>query len=625
MKRKKPTVEEIVELRWEMDSVYSRLHAQQREDDQFYNLLYDVAVSTTPDNFETVRPPTATTIIDMTADHASGNFPRLHVPRRKESAKAQEQTTVMEKAAQGFWYRTIANSSTNILRAWAQSGALRGAICGSLSYDGDMLADLPVPSEHGGMESAEYKELREEAEALRQSSWPFRLDYIDPMEVYPDPTTDGREFVIHAFKRKIYDVLRVWPGWDRMVPGDQEPRKMTDEIEFISYSDPEYRAYIVAGVIPHSRGYPLSKIGNGVQKHGYGFNPYFYIAGGFGSPFGSPEHRFRGMLTNVRDLLKLEARRMTHLDALIAQQAFPWLIAQRGVDPDMQLGGVTYVPQGTRVQDAITEMRPVVPIQEIVLELDTARSAIQRATIPDALGGTRPRGVDSGYHESLLVGTGRARIRALSNGLERAVEWASSGFYKLVEHKVKGPVSVWGKGMDTEQEFVTIKPEDIKGHYEVYASLVPSLPQDDSVNIANGLKLYEHGAIPIRDILETYAGRENAEELLNERLGEDVLKSPPMMQQLIAEAMKVTNVTGGPIAVPGFASGQIGLGMPSAPVGDTVNAASNPASMQGITNIPTPPAAPGSLQESNSIIGRTTMGGAPTSAGPIQGIQRGRP
>src|SRR6185295_14482723 len=151
----------------------------------------------------------------------------------------------------------------------------------------------------------------------------------------------------------------------------------------------------------------------------------------------------------------------------------------------------------------------VVPINELMTLSDNIKQRIEGATIPDTLSGVRPKGIYSGYHESILVGTGRARLRPLSDALEHTVEWASSGFLKLVENKLKSPISVWGKGMQSN-DFVTLKPSDINGAYEVYASLVPDLPQDTAVDIENGGKLYDRGAIPSRDYLETYAHRENA-------------------------------------------------------------------------------------------------------------------
>src|SRR5258705_11176226 len=120
-------------LKFDLERHYDRWKNQMREDDRYYRRDYQVVADagTPPAGFEQVRPPSATQIIEMAADHSTGNSPRLHVPRRAETAKAQQQTTKMEKAGSGFWYRAIANASTNVLRAWAQSGALRGAICGS--------------------------------------------------------------------------------------------------------------------------------------------------------------------------------------------------------------------------------------------------------------------------------------------------------------------------------------------------------------------------------------------------------------------------------------------------------------------------------------------------------------
>lgn len=622
--RKAPTVEEIIALRWELQPVYASWHQQQQRDDTFYNLLYDVVVGNLPDGFDAVLPPSATTIVDLTADHAAGNFPNLHVPRRKETADAQDQSTKMERWGQGFWYRTIQNAPQNILRSWAQSGALRGAIAGCLVYDPEVWPDLPQPSKFGGIESEEYKDALDEAKALRRSAWPFRLTYLDPMEVYPDPASDGQNFVIHAHIRKVYDVLRVWPSWDRRVPGRDEPLKLTDQVEFIAYGDDTYRAYIVSGDMPVPDGgakrggvvkavapsvrYGGTALGRGVVRHGYGFNPYFFSWGGFGSPFGLPEYKGRGILTNVTSLLAAEARRMTHIDAIVAQQAFPWVLVADNLDPDMQLGGVTRVPMGQDIAKAVLQIRQNVPIAEIAQELQLLRAAIQRATIPDSLGAEPNKSEESGYLRSLKIGTGRSRIRALSNSLERAVAWATAGAYKLTENKVKAEVSVWGAGMGAEREFVTIGPKDIRGHYEVYATLTPSLPNDESVDIRNGIALYEHGAIPIRDLTETYAGRENADELLRERMGEDILKSPQMQQQLIAQALGTTNVTGGPIAAPGFASGQIGLGG-AQPVGPTGVPSLPPAA-----GVPTPASPPSPAQQTANAVGRTQRGGLPLSA-----------
>lgn len=613
MARKKLTVEEIIDLRYELQPVYSAWHSQQTRDDTFYNLLYDVVAGNLPEGFEAVRPPSATTIVDLTADHAAGNFPNLHVPRRKETAQAQDQSTLMEKAGQGFWYRNIQTSPQNILRAWAQSGALRGAVAGCLVYDPDVWPDKPLPSEHGGLDSQDYKDALDEVLGLRRTAWPFRLTAVDPSDLYPDPSSDGQGFVIHSYQRKVYDVLRDWSSWDRTVPGHNGQLKLTDSVEFTAYADDTYRSYIVSGSspsipgAPRSKGVALSRIGDGVQKHGYGFNPYFFSWGGFGGPFGKPEYRGRGILTVVCDLLRAEARRMTHLDAIVAQQAFPWILVSDQIDPAMELGGVTRVPMGQDIAKAVLQIRQNVPIQEIAQELGMLRGAIQRATIPDSLGAEPNNSAESGYLRSLKIGTGRARIRALSNTLERAVAWGTTGFYRLVENKVKAPVSVWGAGLGAERDFISLRPEDINGHYEVWVTLAPSLPSDESVDIRNGLALFEHGLTSGRDVLETYAGRENATELLRERYGEDVFKSPQYQQKLVADAMGITNVTSGPVAAPGFTSGEVGLGgQPAGPTGVPP--------LSPVAGVPTPASPPSPLQQSNNIIGRTDRGGLPIGA-----------
>lgn len=600
MKPKKPTIRELIALRWELDAYYRPWKNQMLEDEAFYNagsglqggIKVAVGQADTPDLFDQMRLPTGKTIVDTAAEHASGNFPRLHVPRRHETEKMQALTTLMEKAGQGFWYRCIAEAPLNPLRAWAQLGGLRGAICASLFYNKDKWPDLPTKPGPGATETED--EDYDEAVAQRESAWPFELDWVDPMVVFPDPATEGKEFIIIAFNRMAHEVKRRWPNWDMKKPGTNTVYKLTDYVDFISYWDRTYHAYIIGGPMTTdpvaAQGQALIKAYDGVAPHGYGFLPYFFTSAGYGMPTGMPEYRYQGLLTPIKDLLGAEMRSLTHTQAVIAQQAFPWLIAQQGVNLNMSLGGVTRVPAGTPLKDAVLELRPVVPISELLQFTELVKTRIEGATIPDTLSGLRPKGIYSGYHESILVGTGRARLRPLSDALEHTAEWATSGFFKLVENVVEGPVSVWGKGMGGN-EFITLKPSDINGAYEVYISLVPDLPQDTSVNIGNGQKLFQEGIISGRDFLETYAGRENAEEILKERFIEDVVKSPQAQQQMIADTLKAfgfPSYTTGPVGVPGVrASGEVGLaGGPEVSQG---GAGGPPAGATGIPAQPSPP------------------------------------
>jgi len=629
-----PSVDEIVALRWELDRLYRPWHDQQAEDQRFYNAASSdqqgsgsndqsegplrISASNIPTNFDEIRLPTAKTIIDTSAEHASGNFPRLHVPRKRESAKAQETTTLLEKVMQGFWYRTIADAPLNPLRGWAQLGALRGAIGASLLYNQDKWPDLPDNPGSGASDSD--REAYDDAVAQRESSWPFECDIVDPRVMFPDPGTEGREFIIIAFSRMAYEVKRRWPQWDMKVPGTDMTRKLTDYVDFIAYWDKTHYAYIVgnqSGIlnaqsnVPQGQG--LIKAYKGVAPHKYGFLPYYFISAGYGMPTGLPQFRYQGLLTPIRDLLKAEMRNQTHTQAIIAQQAFPWLVAQYGVEPNMELGGVTRVPQGVPIKDAILEMRPVVPINELMTFNENIKARIEGATIPDTLSGVRPKGIYSGYHESILVGTGRARLRPLSDALEHTVEWASAGFLKLVENKVKGPISVWGKGMQSN-DFVTVKPSDINGAYEVYASLVPDLPQDTAVDIGNGQKLFQEGVISARDFLETYAHRENAEEILRERAAEDVLKNPMMQEQFVRDTLAgfgVPGYTGGPVVAPGIRT-EVGSPTPGAPAGAVGGAAPPATAPVGVP--PQPPAAPGGQ-----------VGLPPGGPAALAGISRGRP
>src|SRR6267378_3898221 len=382
-----PSVAEIMVMRWDLDYLYRAWHMQEAEDERYYNAASSdysnqyggsgaqlqgplrISAANIPDNFDQMRLPTGKTIIDTAAEHASGNFPRLHVPRKRETAKAQENTTLLEKSMQGFWYRAIAEAPLNPLRAWAQLGGLRGAIGASLLYNEDKWPDLPDTPASGASDAD--KEAYEDAVAQRKSSWPFELDWVDPITMFPDPSSEGKEYCIIAFTDQVYRVKRRWPKWDMKIPGRAEALKPTDVVDFVAYWDKTNYAYIVGnaagiGAQNAADGQPLIQAYKGVPKHKYGFMPIFFTSAGYGMPTGAPQFRYQGLLTPIRDLLKGEMLNLTHTQAVVAQQAFPWLVAQFGVEPNMELGGVTRVPAGVSIKDAIVEMRPVVPINELL-------------------------------------------------------------------------------------------------------------------------------------------------------------------------------------------------------------------------------------------------------------------
>ena len=600
------TANDIGALRWSLETIYQPWHLQQETDERFFNLEYEVMGTDIPDNYEQVRPPTASRLVNTAANHTAGNMPKIHVPRRSESPKAQERSTLMEKAGQGFWYRNIAASGLNPLRALAQDAYLKGAIGAALLYDPDAYPEYPSFDD---MDDDERKETKHEIDGLRRSAWPFKFLVVDPRTMFPDPETDGQTYIIIAFQRYAYDVKRLWPNWDYTLPDSKDPLRPTDFVEFMAYWDKTHKGYFVGGTAPQSMMTSLQKIGRkkmDLVEHGYGFLPYFFAWAGLGQPHGLPRQKGPGLVTKVRDLITLQARRMTHLDAIIAQNAWPLIAAGDDVNLNMALGGVMRVP--STVQDVRTKVeffRPQVPIQEIILELRETKQEIESATVPDALGGQPTPTVYSGFQNLQILGAGRSNLRPVVDALERCIEWGTAGFYKLVENKVPGPVAIWGKGMSSEDEFVTIKADDIQGHYEVYASLEPALPQDISRDIADWLKLFEHGLSSGRLVLEKGAHIENAEEVLRERLAEDLAKSPEAMQAMMMEVMKLYGAVPptGPIAAPGFTSGQVGLN------GSTIPATADPTSNAGVTQTPTPPAQAGSVAEAN--IAAAQASGAP--------------
>ncbi len=70
------------------------------------------------------------------------------------------------------------------------------------------------------------------------------------------------------------------------------------------------------------------------------------------------------------------------------------------------------------------------------------------------------------------------------------------------------------------------------------------------------------------------------------------------------------------------ANNELGTVQPIAEIAALAHEAGALMHSDGVQALGKLPAAPGSLAEANNVIGRTQMGGAPTSPAPLQGIPR---
>ena len=123
----------------------------------------------------------------------------------------------------------------------------------------------------------------------------------------PDPYTGGDYYVIEWYRRKLYDVKRIWPHFD------SKGREPDEWIETFSFWTDKYRAEFVItsgdGEIPIT-GKSMLQLPGGIVAHKYGFNPYTLIESGLGDEDtqNRPENRYVGLIRKMYDLLVSESR-----------------------------------------------------------------------------------------------------------------------------------------------------------------------------------------------------------------------------------------------------------------------------------------------------------------------------
>ena len=60
-------------------------------------------------------------------------------------------------------------------------------------------------------DTAEYEEEKAEYETNKKVEWPFFTRALDPRNVYPDPGTVGRKWVIVRYQRAAGSIKQQWP------------------------------------------------------------------------------------------------------------------------------------------------------------------------------------------------------------------------------------------------------------------------------------------------------------------------------------------------------------------------------------------------------------------------------
>ena len=520
-----PTLDDILNLKDDYMEYFEGFRHQCAEEEKYYMGENKVPV---PEgmNVDPVRPATATSLINVAADHVDvANF-AIDVPlaSRRATARAEK----LKKFYIGCWQ----SIKEPVKKTAVKQAFLYGISFMKLMFKADAYPDSPniedyqTVNEDGEtilFDETLYKNDLQDFLDKRKITFPFVVKNVNPTNLIWDDSKDQIDWVIEHYEHESKDMRKRYPQW-------ASEKKDHEMATYMEYWDGEYAA-----------GLADEQIVWGPIKHGYGFLPFFPVipANSINFDAGSPETRYRGILKPVHSLLDAEARLMTQNEAILRQYAWRTLdfhgnrqSAQETADNYELFGATNIVLPGTDVRPSPIASPPT----EILQQLSLVQGLIEEATYPNVVRGMRPQGVGSGFHTSVLAGMGRLVFQGVASGMARAIEQVNSGFAQLIENKVAGPMTVHARS-EAHSFDQTINPDDVKGYYENIVTLKAEAPEEREREAMLGIRLYQSDLISKYEAMRR-AGINNPLEMMNQQAAEKVAFSPQAMDSQINEFMQ---------------------------------------------------------------------------------------
>jgi hypothetical protein len=278
---------------------------------------------------------------------------------------------------------------------------------------------------------------------------------------------------------------------------------------------------------------------------GYNRLPYFPFMG-LSTSSRTPQYEAMGVADDVLDYVETVDRILTMWITWGTLAAYPMgLYELPPGSPSMvdeENNPITYLewepgtfkvaPAGSKLGwvSAPTIGADIQKLSELILKLTDRAGAI-----PDVMRGESKSGTPA-WGLAQLLQTARRVFDPISTNFSIALSQACAFLQWLVENRVKGPVYALSEETAddgrTAQSYLPLKPSDVKGYYSCSVDIV-TLTEDRRIQEGQfGIQLYQTGAIPMRELLETYLHYPAPEELMNERLVEDYRNSQQYKQML---------------------------------------------------------------------------------------------
>ena len=490
----KPTQDEILKQFEFCKKYYSKLREAYESDEEFYNLDFKDKLNI-PGEFkkDIAILPTARDVVDTGVNHTNINNARVFTNRKGTSEISKKSSEMLRKLGLGIIHGINVESRIAPAHVGAKHYWKHGLAVFKTIWDADRWVDKPA--QNGKSEDDYAKEL-DEWRASQHLSLPIVIKAINPYHIMPDPYTGGDYYVIEWYKRKLYDVKRIWPHFQ------DKGREPDDMIETFSFWTDKYRAEFI---ITSADGEPIAGelvLGQGLKRkgmiveHKYGFNPYTLIESGLGDEDteNKPERRYVGLLRYMYDLLVSESTNYTLNDILMKRETMKGGYIT-GADAET-LGEIKqeygkYWPVGNKdVQFHDWESK--IPPDASYRQLATTHDYISAHAAPRSARGLSEVGVRSGADRRLIIAEAAAIYQYATPAFQNGWAQILSKCAMLVKNVIPGDFEIWTK-TPTDEFDIVVKKDLIREPFNYYLEFAPISEEDEYRRQDSLLKMWNGG------------------------------------------------------------------------------------------------------------------------------------
>lgn len=508
-KNTKPTVDKIKGKFKAYERYYDRLHQDQRDIDEYYELTFDPGV---PSDYPVRMPDTARNWVDAGVRHYTLDNPRVKFYSRNDSQAARDQVALLEAFGNFFlriYIKQIKEAATKIL--------LRG----------EVFIEVPMDDTYFGQDNEQ-----------RLFHFPLSLAVLDPINTYCSPAHEGLipNDIIKYFDITVSEAMAIceenkWK-WST--------RKADDKlVKWLAYKSGKWRSFLIDDepILP-----------DGIQPNILRFNNVAHINAGLGqsSYEGKPEYNVRSIIYPRIDMLKLEARNLSQTDAILQRYAYPRYKAtlskaSSNVLKQVYEDGKVPTDPSKWLIDVENELKTeIVQGEHPPSALFTQLAMVKEyAAPPTVLSGNRPTGVYSGQHQETLISTAKPIYKDPFKNLEDGLAIAVGMGLRIIEKVYKYPVQLKNFADEDSKNYLTLKPEDIKGHYDCEVQLLAEPPEATDARKYLGANLRKGGSISEKTELRDYhdMSEKEATDEIAQKWAERGLSSMGALDVMAKDAM----------------------------------------------------------------------------------------